>query len=123
MQFTATRQHETETAKKLRRSPAMHGRVVPAKVQLTAAERTFPGLPIAQDLLDRYTQISIHRWKTTAKQHSEVDTFGIVVQLTPVDCQPGSPGERLRDSLVIEQILRVVSCPAFDRAGTVTISG
>src|SRR4051812_29978662 len=95
--LTLSGQHETEAAKQLCRSPAMHRSVVPAQIKLTAAERSFFGLPMAENLLNRSFQVAVERREASPKQHGEIDALRIVVQFALVDGEPWRLGERFRN--------------------------
>ena len=68
------------------------------------------------------SQTAIQIWKASAQQHSQVDALCVVVQLTPIDCQPRSPRKWLWYAAFIKQILCVVSHAAFNRGCAVRCS-
>ena len=80
----------------------MHGSVVPTKEQLAASERTIGSLPVRHDVTENDGQVFIQLWEPPLQENAQVDTFSVVVQLSPVHGQTGPAGEWLRQPLFVE---------------------
>ena len=107
-------QEETETAKQLRLGPSVHRRVIPTDFELASSERPVGLLPALQRIAHDSNQRPIERLEPAGEQRCEVDTFGVVVQLTAVHRHARAACERVRQARFVEQIVDVIIDAPFD---------
>ena len=97
-----------QASKHLRLSPAMHGNVVPAEVQLPGSERSIGLCPCFENVSDYLLQGCLQLGETIAQQQTQVNALGAVVKLAFVNGQAGSSRERHWETIRVEEIAQVV---------------
>src|SRR5687768_17750440 len=94
----------------------MHRDVVPPHHQLPGAERSVRLEPVAEDTGDDGVQRGVQSGEAAAEQHAEVDGLRAVVELALIDRQPRGLGERLRQSISVEQVAKVILDASLERS-------
>src|ERR1700722_6232599 len=98
----------------------MHGYVVPSDQKLTTAKGSVRLEPSIQ--IDQASTNAVERREPALQQDGNVNALSIIVELAPIDSHPRPARERLWQSFVIEQILRVVFNSALDCICTCLVS-
>src|ERR1700733_4494770 len=112
-------EQKTKTPKQLGLRPTVHRSIVPTEKKLATAERTVGLLPFPQ--IDGTQQHLIQCRKPAFQQDRHIDTLSIIIQLSSIDCRPGSAGERFGQTSLIKQVSNVIIDPAFNGLGAFRI--
>src|SRR5262249_9556665 len=114
--------HQAEAPEELCLGPAVHGNAVPSDKELAGPEGTVWHLPALEHVLQHSHQNAVEFRKATAQQHGQVDALCVVVEFSPINGQPGCPGEGPRQAVGIEQVPDVVTHASLDSVGAPRIS-
>src|SRR5689334_16225006 len=79
-------------------------------------------LPSRENIFENGLQPLIELGESTLQQGRQINAFGIIVQFAPIDRESRRLGKRLRQSLLIKEMLDVIIDSSFDRRSTVTIA-
>src|SRR5688572_31091500 len=108
-------QKPAETAQQLRLRPPVHRNIVPAEEELPGPKAAARLLPPKQDVVHDAIPARLRVRGGLASEREDIDRLRVVVQLTRVEGEAGSARERARQSLGIEEMLRVIAQSGADR--------
>jgi len=100
----------------------VHGDIVPAYKELSASEGTIRPLPYGQCVLQCGGQSAVQLSEAALKQYGQVNALSVVILFAAINRHPGTTGERLGQSSLIEQILGVIGNPSVDGIGAAWVS-
>src|SRR4026209_2856351 len=106
--FRSLAEIKGEASKHLRLSPAMHGDIVPAQVQLTRAKGTVRLDPVPQNSCNHRLQCRFQLREAVTQKETQVNALSIIVKFTLVNGQAGSFGKRFRKTIFRKKILKVI---------------